>query len=182
MPPDIVTAITPRVWMSSNRWTFVPYGCSKGSGGFFMLPHLWLADGSLPDRLCFGTRQFGIEDQAGWRGLCIASVLGRPISSYWNGKQSVTCSSWKISWMLTTQRLLKRTKLLGSRFNIGGQSNIRSGKMNLPPILERLLGHPIQEWNSRRRSKSIISDIRKAKKVLGWEPKRRCRGRHSQVI
>ncbi len=155
-----------------------PYGCSKGSGDQYVRDYARIY--GLPtvvfrQSCIFGTRQFGIEDQGWVAWFVIASVLGRPISIYGDGKQ--------IRDLLFVEDLLDaydaaikmKDRVAGNVFNIGGGSrNVISVWTEFAPILEKLLGHPIQaKWGDWRPGdqKVFVSDIRRAKQILGWEPK-----------
>ncbi len=71
--------------------------------------------------------------------------------------------------------IARKDKAAGNAFNIGGGSkNVISVWNEFAPILEKLLGHPIQaKWGDWRPGdqKVFVSDIRKAKQELDWEPK-----------
>jgi CDP-paratose 2-epimerase len=155
-----------------------PYGCSKGCGDQYVRDYARIYN--LPtivfrQSCIFGTRQFGIEDQGWVAWFVIASVLGRSISIYGDGKQ--------IRDLLFVEDLLdaydaaiaRKDKAAGNAFNIGGGSkNVISVWNEFAPILEKLLGHPIQaKWGDWRPGdqKVFVSDIRKAKQELDWEPK-----------
>ncbi len=155
-----------------------PYGCSKGCGDQYVRDYARIYN--LPTMVfrqscIFGTRQFGIEDQGWVAWFVIASVLGRPISIYGDGKQ--------IRDLLFVDDLLdaydaaiaRKDKASGNAFNIGGGSkNVISVWNEFAPILEKLLGHPIKaKWGDWRPGdqKVYVSDIQKAKQELGWEPK-----------
>ena len=155
-----------------------PYGCSKGSGDQYVRDYARIY--GLPtvvfrQSCIFGTRQFGIEDQGWVAWFVIASVLGRPISIYGDGKQ--------IRDLLFIEDLLdaydaaiaRKDIASGKVFNIGGGAkNVISVWNEFAPILEKLLGKPIQaKWGDWRPGdqKVFVSDIGKAKRELGWEPK-----------
>jgi CDP-paratose 2-epimerase len=155
-----------------------PYGCSKGCGDQYVRDYAriyGLSSVVFRQSCIFGTRQFGIEDQGWVAWFVIASVLGRSISIYGDGKQ--------IRDLLFVEDLLdaydaaisNREKSAGQVYNIGGgPTNVISVWNEFSPILEKLLGHPIlTKWGDWRPGdqKVFVSDIRKAKRELGWEPK-----------
>jgi len=67
-----------------------PYGCSKLAGDLYMqdYAHLYgLKIGVFRMSCIYGTRQFGVEDQGWIAWFAIASVMGKPITIYGDGKQ-----------------------------------------------------------------------------------------------
>ena len=155
-----------------------PYGCSKGTGDQYMrdyariyeLPTVVLRQSTI-----YGPRQFGIEDQGWMAWLMIAAMMNRPISIYGNGKQ--------VRDMLYVEDLLdaydaaiERIEVAaGQVFNVGGgPENTISIWMEFGPALEKMLGKEISvAWHDWRPGdqRVYISDIRKAKRELDWEPK-----------
>lgn len=155
-----------------------PYGCSKGSGDQYVRDYYriyGLPTVVLRQSCIYGTRQFGIEDQGWLAWFIIAAVTGRPITIYGNGKQ--------VRDVLFIDDLLDAYDAVfqqpevskGQVFNIGGgRENSISVWKEFQPILERLLEVPIKtrhkEWRPGDQP-VFISDIRKAKHLLNWEPK-----------
>ena len=155
-----------------------PYGCSKGTGDQYMrdyariyeLPTVVLRQSTI-----YGPRQFGIEDQGWMAWLMIAAMMNRPISIYGNGKQ--------VRDMLYVEDLLdaydaaiERIEVAaGQVFNVGGgPENTISIWREFGPALEKMLGKEISvAWHDWRPGdqRVYISDIRKAKRELDWEPK-----------
>lgn len=155
-----------------------PYGCSKGCGDQYVRDYHRIYD--LPtvvfrQSCIYGTRQFGIEDQGWVAWFVIAAATRRPIKIYGDGKQ--------IRDLLFVEDLLegydlvieKREQAGGQIFNFGG--GIRksvSVYYEFFPMLEKLTGEKIKvSWGDWRPGdqKVYISDIRKAKRELGWQPK-----------
>lgn len=155
-----------------------PYGCSKGSGDqyvrdyfrIYQLPTLVYRQSCI-----YGLRQFGVEDQGWVAWFVIAAITGKPISIYGNGKQ--------VRDVLFVDDLLdaydagfaRLPQLGGQVFNIGGgRQNTLSIWVEFKPILEKLLGKPINtatgDWRPGDQP-VFISDIRKAYDLLGWMPK-----------
>lgn len=154
-----------------------PYGCSKGCGDqyvhdyarIYKLPTVVLRQSCI-----YGPRQFGLEDQGWVAWFVIASILGRPISIYGDGKQ--------VRDLLYIDDLLNAydaaidhiSVSAGQVFNIGGGSeNVMSVWAQFGPILQRLLEHPIEVSYANWRpgdQKIYVSDISKAKRVFGWQP------------
>jgi len=155
-----------------------PYGCSKGAGDQYTRDYFRIY--GLPtvvfrQSCIYGSRQFGIEDQGWLAWFIIAAVTGKPITIYGNGKQ--------VRDVLFIDDLLDAYDAAFSRveasrgqvFNIGcGRENSISVWLEFRPILEELLGHSIKTRNREWRPGDqpvYISDIRKARSVLGWEPR-----------
>lgn len=155
-----------------------PYGCSKGSGDQYVRDYARIYD--LPtvvfrQSCIYGLRQFGVEDQGWVAWFVIAAITGRPISIYGDGKQvrdilfvEDLCDAYDAAF----QRL---PQLGGQVFNIGGgRKNTISIWMEFKPILEKLLGKKIETTSGDWRPGDqpvFISDIRKANKLLNWNPK-----------
>jgi CDP-paratose 2-epimerase len=107
--------------------------------------------------------------------LMIAAVVGNPITIYGDGKQ--------IRDMLYVDDLLDAYEAAieridvsaGQVYNIGGgPENIISIWREFGPALEEMLGREIPvSWEDWRPGdqRVYVSDIRKAKELLGWAPK-----------
>jgi len=155
-----------------------PYGCSKGSGDQYVRDYAriyGLPTVVLRQSCIYGPRQFGIEDQGWVAWFIIASIMGKPISIYGNGKQ--------VRDLLYIEDLLDVYDLVISRneisrgnvFNIGGgYENTMSVWSEFGPILSDILGEHLpvtfKDWRPGDQ-KIYVSDIRKAEKILGWKPK-----------
>jgi CDP-paratose 2-epimerase len=155
-----------------------PYGCSKGAADqythdyarIYGLPTVVLRQSCI-----YGPRQFGIEDQGWMAWFIICSALNRPFTVYGDGKQ--------VRDILHVEDLMdvfdcvveRRDKAAGRVYNVGGGPE-RSISIwhELRPILERLLGRELEagfaDWRTGDQ-RTYISDIRRAKEDLGWEPK-----------
>lgn len=155
-----------------------PYGCSKGAGDQYTRDYYRIY--GLPtvvfrQSCIYGPRQFGVEDQ-GWVAWFIIAILtGKPITIYGDGKQ--------VRDLLYVEDLLDAYDIAleqidlaaGKVYNIGGGAeNTISIWMELQPILEQLYGGEIGvKWGEWRPGDQLIyvSDIRKARAELGWQPK-----------
>ncbi|HEY9582922.1 MAG TPA: GDP-mannose 4,6-dehydratase [Candidatus Paceibacterota bacterium] len=149
-----------------------PYGCSKGSADQYVRDYsrIYNLDTAVFRQSCiYGPHQFGIEDQGWVAWFIIATNLGKQITIYGNGKQvrdvlfvDDLCRAYELV-------ILKRKKVSGQIFNIGG------GPSNTLSLLEfmPMLG-PVKYKFSKTRPGDqpiFISDISKARKMLGWQPK-----------
>ncbi len=154
-----------------------PYGCSKGAADQYVrdyhriygMPTIVFRNSCI-----YGPRQFGIEDQGWLAWFMIATVLGKPITIYGDGKQvrDVLYIDDLIAAMSLAVEQVERTS--GRIYNIGGgpQSSL-SVWAEFGPILEDHLGRPIEvRWGDWRPGdqKVYVSDIRKAAKDFGWSP------------
>jgi CDP-paratose 2-epimerase len=154
-----------------------PYGCSKGTGDQYMLDYARIYN--LPtvvfrQSTIYGARQFGVEDQGWMAWLMIAAVMGVPITIYGDGKQ--------IRDMLYVDDLLNAYDAAIERIDVaagqvynvgGGPENTISIWKEFGPALEVMLGRTIPvAWDDWRPGdqRVYVSDIRKAKRDLGWKP------------
>lgn len=154
-----------------------PYGCSKGAAEQYVRDYarIYNIPSAVFRQSCiYGPRQFGVEDQGWLAWFVIAAVLGKPISIYGDGRQ--------VRDMLHVRDLIaaydaaveRREQVAGEAFNIGGgpQHTLSIWK-ECGPMLEKLLGRELQVSYGPPRpgdQKVYVSDIRKAKEALGWEP------------
>jgi CDP-paratose 2-epimerase len=155
-----------------------PYGCSKGTGDQYVRDYFRIYD--IPtvvfrQSCIYGQRQFGVEDQGWIAWFIIAAETGKPIMIYGDGKQ--------VRDVLFVDDLLdvydaaigKIDVAAGQVFNIGGGTeNMLSVWSEFGPMLESLRGKPLPvgrgDWRPGDQ-KIYVSDIRKAKSMLGWSPK-----------
>ncbi|MFN8596705.1 MAG: GDP-mannose 4,6-dehydratase [Anaerolineae bacterium] len=154
-----------------------PYGCSKGTGDQYVRDYAriyGLKTVVFRQSCIYGLRQFGVEDQGWVAHFCIAARLGKPISIYGNGKQ-VRDVLWIDDLVAAYQAAAAHIDVAaGQIYNIGGGSDITmSIWTEFGPLLAELAGHPIPviygDWRPGDQP-VYISDIRKAKHELGWQP------------
>jgi CDP-paratose 2-epimerase len=155
-----------------------PYGCSKGAGDQYVRDYAriyGMRTVVMRQSCIYGPRQFGIEDQGWVAWFVIATVLGRPITIYGDGKQ--------VRDVLHVDDLLdaydaaieKIDGVAGRVYNIGGgPENVMSVWAEFGPILEKLLDRKVEvargDWRPGDQ-KVFYADIRKAERELGWKPK-----------
>jgi CDP-paratose 2-epimerase len=154
-----------------------PYGCSKGSADQYVIDYhriYGLRSIVFRQSCIYGYRQFGAEDQGWVAWFMIASQLGRPITIYGDGKQ--------VRDILFIDDLLDAydaafaapERAAGHAFNIGGGvANVVSLR-ELLAFIEQRSGAKIRAGSADWRpgdQKVFISDIRRARAVLGWSPK-----------
>jgi len=155
-----------------------PYGCSKGAADQYVRDYAriyGLKTVVFRQSCIYGPRQFGIEDQGWVAWFIIAAMLGKSITIYGDGKQ--------VRDLLYIDDLIKAyelafkniNKIKGEVFNLGGGSKFTmSVWKELQPLLEKYLGKKIKVTHSDWRpgdQKIYVSNTRKMKKLLGWQPK-----------
>lgn len=154
-----------------------PYGCSKGAADQYVRDYsriYGLNTVVLRQSCIYGPRQFGIEDQGWLAWFIIALTKGKKITIYGDGKQ-VRDVLYIDDLLRAYDLAIKNIKTVkGNIYNIGGGiKNTISIWEELHPILEKLLNKEIRvsfsDWRPGDQ-KIFVSDIRKAKKDLGWEP------------
>ena len=155
-----------------------PYGCSKGTGDQYALDYARIY--GLPtvvfrQSCVYGPRQFGVEDQGWVAWFTIAAVTGKPITIYGDGKQ-VRDVLWVDDLLDLFGAAVARIDVAaGQAYNIGGgPTNTLAVWSELGPVLETLMGRPIQVRYDNWRpgdQRIFVADIRKAERELGWSPK-----------
>ncbi len=154
-----------------------PYGCSKGVADQYVLDYAriyGLRTLSFRQSCIYGTRQMGVEDQGWVAWFTIASVLGKPVSIYGDGRQ--------IRDLLWIEDLLDlyEAGIAGAErgdtgaFNAGGGAANTLSLRELLAHLERLNGraleHRYEEWRPGDQ-KVFVCDTGKAERELGWRPR-----------
>lgn len=155
-----------------------PYACSKGCGDQYTRE--WaraygLRTVVLRQSCVYGPRQFGAEDQGWVAWFMIATLAGRRITIYGDGRQ--------VRDLLFVEDLLDAydaavqhiDAAAGGVFNIGGGlANTVSVWAEFSPRLAALLGRQPEATFAPARSgdqRWYVSDIRHAGAVLGWQPR-----------
>jgi CDP-paratose 2-epimerase len=154
-----------------------PYGCSKLAADIYVqdYAHTYgLKTGVFRMSCIYGERQFGVEDQGFLAHFVISAVLGREITIYGTGKQ-VRDVLHVEDLVRAVDLALKRSKTLnGDVYNIGGGPNNALSLLEVIHYIEGInkakVSLKFREWR-KADQKVYISDIRKAKEKLGWEPK-----------
>ena len=155
-----------------------PYGCSKGSGDQYTRDYarIYQLRTVVARQSCiYGYRQFGIEDQGWLAWFTIAALKQRAISIYGNGKQ--VRDALFIDDLLDAYDAIVQNidQAAGRVYNIGGgPENTISVWCEFGQLLQQYLGKaiPVHKADWRPGDQPVyVSDIRKAKAELGWEPK-----------
>ncbi len=152
-----------------------PYGVSKLSGDLYVqdYAHVYgMRSGVFRMSCIYGTRQFGVEDQGWVAWFAIATILGKPITIYGDGRQ-VRDVLYVTDLVELYDRFLK-SSLKHGVFTTGGGSKNTMSLLQLLDMLEQLTGKRSQisysDWRPSDQ-KVFVADISSAKKAMGWEPK-----------
>lgn len=151
-----------------------PYGCSKFTGDIYCQDYAelyGLKTGVFRMSCIYGTRQFGVEDQGWIAWFTIATLFGKSITIFGDGKQ--------VRDVLYVDDLVQAyDSFLNSNqsgvFNMGGGSENTLSLHELIFLLKEFTGkNPNLSYSDWRPSdqKVYISDISHAKDVLSWKPK-----------
>jgi CDP-paratose 2-epimerase len=154
-----------------------PYGCSKGAADQYVRDYhriYGLNTVVLRQSCIYGYRQFGVEDQGWVAWFTIASVLGRPITVYGDGRQ--------VRDVLFINDLLDAFDAAASRisavagrvYNIGGGAQNTLSLLDLLGYLEQRRGKALayQQADWRPGDQRVyVSDIRLASQELAWAPR-----------
>jgi CDP-paratose 2-epimerase len=154
-----------------------PYGCSKGTGDQYVRDYARIF--GLPtvvfrQSCIYGPRQFGIEDQGWVAWFIIATVTGKPITIFGDGKQ-VRDVLWVDDLLDLFLTAIEQIDVAaGQVYNVGGgPENTLAVWSELGPMLEELVGHrlevPYGDWRPGDQ-RIFVADIRKAERELGWRP------------
>jgi len=160
-----------------------PYGTSKGSADQYMLDFAriyGLKTVVFRHSSMFGGRQFATFDQ-GWIGWFTQQAIDikngsqkEPFTISGNGKQvrDIAYASDMIDLYLKAS--IKIESIKGQAFNVGGGMSNSSSLLELFNFLEKELDInmnytqlPVRESDQR----VFVSDLTKAKNIIGWEPR-----------
>jgi len=161
--------------LSIDLCEHTPYGCSKLAGDLYAQDYaeLYGLKTAVFRMSCiYGTRQFGNEDQGWVAHFVISTVMGKPLTIYGDGKQ-VRDILYVSDLVRACDIFLESNKKSGV-YNIGGGPKNTISLLELLDLLEEETGKRSEITFSTWRpsdQKVYISDITKAKKELGWEPK-----------
>jgi CDP-paratose 2-epimerase len=153
-----------------------PYGCSKGAADQYTLDfaRIYNVPATAFRQSCiYGPRQFGVEDQGWVAWFAIASLLGRDITIFGDGKQ--VRDVLHVDDLLRAYEAAIRApdKIAGQAFNVGGGPDRVLSLIDLIDMLENHLRRKITlRWEDWRPGdqRIYISDIRKLETVLAWSP------------
>jgi CDP-paratose 2-epimerase len=153
-----------------------PYGCSKGSADQYTLDFARIYQipaTSFRQSCVYGPRQFGVEDQGWLAWFVIASLLGRNITIFGDGKQARDVLHVDDLVRAYEAAIRSPDKVAGQAFNVGGGPDQVLSLLDLIEILEHRLSRRIPvQWDDWRPGDQLIyvSDIRKLHQTLDWKP------------
>ncbi len=153
-----------------------PYACSKGAADEYVREYhrIYGVRSVVFRQSCvYGYRQFGTEDQGWIAWFMIAARQGRPITVYGDGKQ--VRDVLFIDDLLDAFDAAANVPIAAGRaYNIGGGPDNVVSVLDILAYLERREGRPVpyqlEGWRFGD-PKVYISDIRRARRELGWTPK-----------
>jgi CDP-paratose 2-epimerase len=151
-----------------------PYGCSKLTGDLYVqdFGHLYgLRVGVFRMSCIYGTHQFGLEDQGWVAWFAIAAMTGAPLTVFGDGKQ-VRDVLWVGDLVRAYEAFLDRGPAVGV-YNLGGGPEFTLSIRELIAQLGDRLGRAVEPATGPWRpsdQKVYVSDIRKARRELGWSP------------
>jgi CDP-paratose 2-epimerase len=153
-----------------------PYGCSKGAADQYALDFAriyGIPATSFRQSCIYGPRQFGVEDQGWVAWFAIASLLGRDITIFGDGKQ--VRDVLHVDDLLRAYEAAIRApdRVAGQAFNVGGGPSRVLSLLDLIDMLERRLQRKIplrfDDWRPGDQT-VYISDVRKLESALDWKP------------
>ncbi len=156
---------------------YSPYGCSKGTGDQYVLDYAriyGLRTVVFRQSCIYGPHQFGIEDQGWVAWFAIRAMQDLPVTIYGDGKQvrDVLCIPDLNAAYDAAIRNIDR--ISGQAYNIGGGPRNTLSLLELIGLLEQRFGRKMSyDFSDWRPGDQLVfvSDIRKAKRDFGWEPK-----------
>jgi CDP-paratose 2-epimerase len=154
-----------------------PYGCSKGAADQYVIDYsriYGIQTVSLRQSCIYGYRQFGVEDQGWVAWFIIASVLGRRITIFGDGKQVRDVLFVEDLIDAYQKAIQHRDRVSGKAYNIGGGPRQQMSLLELIRFIEEWRGIKIplrfSDWRPGDQP-VFVSDIRRAYKDFGWRPK-----------
>jgi len=152
-----------------------PYGCSKLAADIYVQDYAYtygLKTGVFRMSCIYGERRFGVEDQGWVSWFAIATLTGKLITIYGDGKQ--VRDVLYVGDLIDVFDKFLNSNLKHEVFNIGGGPKNTLSLLELLEMLKRMSGmNPkisFAEWRPADQ-KVYISNINKAKILLNWEPK-----------
>lgn len=151
-----------------------PYGASKTAADLYVQEygHLYGLRTTVLRMSCiYGPRQWGVTDQ-GWVAWFTRAILDRyPITIYGDGLQARDLLY--VNDLVGAVDLALERGTPGDVFNIGGGTKFQASLLEIITELERLTNREavlsFAPWRPSDQ-KVYVSDIRKAKRSLGWAP------------
>ena len=162
--------------LSIDRTGHTPYGSSKLAADIYVqdYAHTYGLKTVVFRMSCiYGTRQFGVEDQGWVAWFAIANALGKQVTIYGDGKQVRDVLYVDDLVKAFDCAITKSNEVKGEVIYIGGGPHNTLSLLRLLEQLREITGtRPevrFSDWRPHDQ-KVYVSDIRKAKHKLGWEP------------
>lgn len=152
-----------------------PYGSSKFSADIYTqdYAHTYgLKTGIFRMSCIYGDRQMGVEDQGWVAWFIIASLTGKKITIYGDGKQ--TRDVLHISDLIAAVDKFLGSKISHDVFNIGGGPSNTLSLLELLDMIKSTTNNEPEIYFSDWRAadqRLYVSDIRKVKNDLDWKPR-----------
>jgi CDP-paratose 2-epimerase len=167
-----------------------PYGVSKGSADQYVHDYarIYGVRSVVFRQSCiYGQRQMGVEDQGWVAWFVIATVTGKSITIYGNGKQVrdlLHVDDLVRAFQMATEQI-DVTK--GQVYNLGGgPANTLSIWAEFGPLLRELTGREVvpAAWRDWRPGDQpvFVADVNKARREFGWEPQVRVRDGIARLV
>jgi CDP-paratose 2-epimerase len=154
-----------------------PYGCSKGAADQYVRDYARCFDMNtvvLRQSCIYGAHQYGTEDQ-GWVAHFVHSILrDRPLTIYGDGTQVRDLLDARDLSSLYATVIDKIALTRGEVYNVGGGTENQRNLLEVIDQIAELTGRtPKFDYAGWREGdqKYYVSDVDKARRDLGWEPK-----------
>ena len=154
-----------------------PYGCSKGTADQYVRDYsrIYGINSYVLRQSCiYGTNQFGIEDQGWLAWFVIASILGKKITIFGDGRQVRDLlyidDLNRLFEIIANNKKHKRENV----YNVGGGNNFSLSILELIDYLKKTKNPKIKLGFKKWRlgdQKIYISDNSKLNEDFGWKPK-----------
>jgi CDP-paratose 2-epimerase len=154
-----------------------PYGCSKGAADQYVRDYARCFEMNtvvLRQSCIYGAHQYGTEDQ-GWVAHFVHSILkDRSLTIYGDGTQVRDLLDARDLSALYATAIDKITVTRGEVYNVGGGTENQRRLLEVIDQIGELTGHRPQfsfaDWREGDQT-YYVSDIEKARRDLGWEPR-----------
>jgi len=153
-----------------------PYGCSKGAADQYVRDYSRCFDMNtvvLRQSCIYGAHQYGTEDQ-GWVAHFVHSILkDRPLTIYGDGTQVRDLLDARDLSVLYSTVIDKIAITRGEIYNVGGGPENQRNLLEVIDQIGEVTGRKPRFSHAAWREgdqKYYVSDVSKAKRVLGWEP------------
>ena len=154
-----------------------PYGCSKGAADQYVRDYAriyGMRTVVLRQSCIYGPHQFGIEDQGWIAWFAMRALLGQPVTVFGDGRQVrdvLHVDDLLAAFDAAIERIDRSS---GRVYNIGGGPAFTLSLLELIALIEKMSGeklkHSFGDWRPGDQ-RVYISDIRRARAELGWEPR-----------